>query len=442
MRCSILLRLALLLMAWLPMPASAAPLLLISVDGLRPGDVLEADKRGLKVPTLRRFVAEGAWAEAVTGVLPTLTYPSHTTLITGVAAARHGIVNNLTFDPEGINQGGWYWYASDIKAPTLWDAAKRAGLVTANVHWPVSVGAAIDHNLPQIWRTGHDDDRKLMRVLASPGLLDRLEDELGPYAQGIDESVAGDANRTGFAVHMIGDFRPGFITVYLTGLDHVQHQSGPGTPEAHQALEAIDAMVARLIDAALAADPATLVAVVSDHGFAPVAEDVNLAGAFAEAGLIRIESGKVKSWDAWPWFAGGSAAVVLARPGDAALAAKVAALLERLKAKPELHIATIFDRAQIAARGGASNAAFWVCFEPGTEAGRDLAAPLVAPSAVKGMHGYDPARPEMRSTLLMMGRGLPYKGDLGTVDMRRIAPTLAKLMGAELPTAELPPIGR
>lgn len=113
--------------------ASAAPLLLISIDGLRPGDVLEAEARGLHLPNLRRFVDHGAFATGVVGVLPTLTYPSHTTLITGVAPLRHGIVNNLTFDPTNINQVGWYWYAADIRVPTLWDAAHAAGRTTANV---------------------------------------------------------------------------------------------------------------------------------------------------------------------------------------------------------------------------------------------------------------------------------------------------------------------
>lgn len=93
-------------LAALPGAAMANPVLLISIDGLRPGDVLEADKRGLAIPNLRRFVREGAYASGVTGVLPTLTYPSHTTLITGVAPARHGITANNSFDPTGINQGG------------------------------------------------------------------------------------------------------------------------------------------------------------------------------------------------------------------------------------------------------------------------------------------------------------------------------------------------
>ena len=70
----------------------ASPLLvMISIDGLRPDYVTAADAHGAKVPNLRRFMKEGAYAEGVTGVVPTVTYPSHTTLVTGVWPATHGI---------------------------------------------------------------------------------------------------------------------------------------------------------------------------------------------------------------------------------------------------------------------------------------------------------------------------------------------------------------
>lgn len=130
---------------------------------------------------MQGFVSRGSYAHDVRGVLPTLTYPSHTTLITGVSPARHGIGNNLTFDPFNKNQYGWDWYAGDIRVPTLWDAAHAAGLTTANVHWPVSVGAQVDWNPRQIWRTGLPDDRKLLAALAAlaaPGLLPELESGL------------------------------------------------------------------------------------------------------------------------------------------------------------------------------------------------------------------------------------------------------------------------
>jgi len=103
------------------------PVILISIDGLKPEYVLAADAHGLKIPNLRRFVKEGTYSTGVQGVIPTVTYPSHTTMITGVSPARHGIYANTTFDPLRKNNGGWYWYAEDIKVPTLWDAAREAG---------------------------------------------------------------------------------------------------------------------------------------------------------------------------------------------------------------------------------------------------------------------------------------------------------------------------
>ena len=92
----------------------ATPLLvLISVDGLRPDYIAAADQHGGKVPTLKRFLKEGAYAEGVTRVVSTVTYPSHTTLMTGVWPAKHGIWANTTFDPLQKNYQGWYRYAED-----------------------------------------------------------------------------------------------------------------------------------------------------------------------------------------------------------------------------------------------------------------------------------------------------------------------------------------
>ncbi len=76
-----------------------------------------------------------------------------------------------------------------------------AGRTTGNVHWPVTVGARITWNLPQYWRTGEADDRKLVRALSTPGLYDAMERDVGsPYADGIDESIAGDELRARFAI--------------------------------------------------------------------------------------------------------------------------------------------------------------------------------------------------------------------------------------------------
>jgi predicted AlkP superfamily pyrophosphatase or phosphodiesterase len=418
--------------------ATASPVLLISVDGLRPADILDTS-RGVNAPTLRAMMQHGVFAQGVTGVLPTLTYPSHTTLITGVSPARHGIGNNLSFDPLNINQTGWQWYAAAIKVPTLWSAARAAGLVTVNVHWPVSVAAPVDFNLPQIWRTGHDDDRLLMRALATPGLLDRLEPVLGAYAQGIDESIEADENRVRFAEALILAHKPALTTVYLASVDHAEHEFGPGTPEAYAAIARNDAMIARLAATARKADPTVTVVVVSDHGFQPVSTDVNLIAPFVSAGLIEVGAGgKVVKWEAEPWMMGGSAAVVLARPDDPALVAKVSGLLDRLAVDPAMGIERVIDRSSKAKLGGAREASFMIAFKPGFEPGRDPVAAKGAPSSNKGMHGYFPETPTMESSLFADGPGLVRHGDLGRIDMRSIAPSVARVLGITLAEAERP----
>ena len=435
-------RAALLLAALLfAAPAMAEPVLLISIDGLRPGDVIEAEQRGLKVPNLRKFVAEGAYASGVVGVLPTVTYPSHVTLLTGASPAKHGVVSNTTFDPKQINAGGWYWYAADIKVPTLWSAAAAAGKTVGNVHWPVSVGATgVTWNLPQIWRTGHSDDAKLVTALATPGLVAELEQATGEvYAQGIDESVESDEKRGRFAVKLIETHKPDFLTAYFTALDHEQHLEGPGTPQAHAVLERIDAIVGKLVATELVAHPDAAIAVVSDHGFEAISRETNFFRAFIDAGLIRLDDkGAVATWDAMPWPTGGSVAIVLARKDDPVLAKRVYDLLAQMKADPLNGIAAIADKAEIARMEGNPEASFFVNLAPGTTAGGfgGANAPLRGTPKYKGMHGYFPEAPAMRSSLFVLGQGLARRGNLGEIDMRDIAPSLARIMVITLAGAE------
>ena len=420
------------------------PVLLISIDGLRPGDVLEADQRGLHIPNLRRFLVEGAYAQTVTGVLPTLTYPSHTTLITGVAPKAHGIVNNVTFDPTAINQDGWYWYSSDLTSPTLWDLANKLGRTSANVHWPVSVGAKVTWNLPQIWRTGHGDDAKLLAALATPGLLPELEASEGPYAPGKAEDIAADATRTRFATRLIARHKPDLMTVYLAGLDHIQHAEGPGSPPAHAALEQLDAMVGQLVAAEQAARPDAIIAIASDHGFANISQILNPAQALIEAGLIRLSPpdplGRttITGWDASVWASGGSFAIRLARD-DAALRAQVRALLATLQADPANKIDRILERADIAKAGGTPDADFYVNLGEGMAATGYLkpGLPLRFPSPYKGTHGYFPDDPRMASTFLIKGPGIAKARNLGAIDMRAIAPTLEAQLGGSNGTAQV-----
>ena len=416
-----------------------APLLVvISVDGLRPDYVTAADAHGAKIPTLKKFLKEGAYADGVVGVVPTVTYPSHTTLVTGVWPAKHGIWGNTTFDPLQKNYQGWYWYAEDIRVPTLWDAAKQAGRTTASIQWPVTVGADITWNIPEMWRTGAPEDAKLIRALSTGGLLDEGAKDVGPYRGGIDTSVEGDEVRGKYAVWILEKKRPGLLTLHLTALDHIQHETGPFSEEAIAVLERLDAVIEKVRLAAEKIAPGrAFFAVVSDHGFVKCDQQLDLFSAFADAKLFATnEKGSITDWTAMPWVTGGSAAIVLKDPHDQVTLEKVRDLLAKLAGDPADGIDRVLDAEDLHKRGGYPEASFFVSLKPGWRTGALLTGPVVTKGKPGGTHGALPDLPELRAAFFLLGPGVPAGRDLGLIDMRDVAPTLAKEVGLSLPSAD------
>ena len=417
---------------------SRGPLLVVSIDGLRPDYVREADRYGLRIPELRRLMREGSSATGVSGVLPTVTYPSHATLVTGVAPARHGILANRPFDPLGTNRDGWYWYAEDFRARTLWDAAAEAGLRTASVDWPTTVGARIDWNVPQVWRADTADDAKLVRAVSTPGLLAEAESAIGPWPFGSTGSIERDRRKAAFSAWVLRAKKPRLHFAYFASLDEEQHRSGPGSPATLRTLEALDGLVGELRRAAESTGTPTI-AVVSDHGFAHANQDLFLNEALRREGLLtRDATGRVTSWQAQAWLAGGTVAILLKDPNDEEARARVQALLARLQAEPDSAIDRVLTEGEVSSAGGFPGAAFVVGLRPeATPTGRAARpSPLHPVGASHGEHGYLPDNHDMDATFVLAGPAVPAGADFGRIDMRDVAPTLAARLGLSLPGAE------
>jgi len=415
----------------LQQPPPPVSLVLLSIDGLRPEYVLDADRYGLKIPHLRQLLRDGAYATGVKGVLPTVTFPSHTTMVTGVSPARHGILANEPFDPLMHNLDGWYWYAEDIKVPTLWDAVSSAGFVTSNVEWPATAGARITYNIPSYWRARTPDDQKLHRLLATPGLLPEVEAAVGPYPPSYEWTVEFDGRRAAVSGYLIAKKKPRLHLAYFAALDEEEHASGPFSAKSLAVLERIDDLVGQLRAAADQNSPSVF-AVVSDHGFHVTTREVHLNEALREAGLILVDGrGRVTGWRASAWMAGGSAAVMLKDASDAEARQSVERVLERLAADPDSGVDRVLDHAQAVAAGGYPDAAFVVGLKPGFRMGSSLEPPVVRVGELRGTHGMLPADPAMDSVFFIVGPGIPASRNLGRIDMLDIAPTLAARLRLE-----------
>lgn len=424
--------------------APAAPVLMISVDGLKPEYILNADAHGLKIPFLRSLMRDGAYARGVTGVWPTVTYPSHTTLLTGLSPAEHGIYNNLEFDPKNTFANAWYWYAQQIRVPTLWQAAHEAGLSTASIGWPVSVGAtAVDFLIPEYWRVARltdvdPSDALLLAAMSRPeGLLQKMQARLGPYMRGNDPSPPGDEIKTRYALDILKTQKPKFMTIHLSSLDEQQHGHGPFSPEANADLEVIDGQLAQLFAASRANDPKAIALVVSDHGFVQITHKVNLMQPFLRAGLLPSGG----PWKAQPWSGSGMAAVMLHDPADSHTESQVRDLLQAMKADPNNGIAEVLERDAIKQRGAFPDASFLIVMKLGYYALSDATSPLLSDvQGTPGSHGFSPEYPEMRAAFFIEGTGIARGRNLGLIDMRQVAPTVAQLLGVRLPAATQPPL--
>ena len=413
---------------------------LVSIDGLRPDYYTHADAYALKIPNLRSLMARGRYAEGVIGTWPTVTYPAHTTLVTGARPNKHGVLANHPFDPLHTNRDGWNWYAESIHADALWDAARRAGKTSGSVYWPVTVGAAIDHNFPQIWRARVSEDDKLLAALATPGLVAAYTEA---YGATLPAETRTDHERANGAELLLRKFDDDLTLVYLTDLDNAQHAYGPGSPEALATLERIDTELGRILNAVAASSAAsrTAVVVVSDHGFAKVSSVLRLGALFREAGLIDVApSGRVRGWQAGVLVAGGLAGVYLRDPNNAAASAKVASVLADAARRPGYGIQAVLGADALAKEGGFLGASFALQARAGFEFSDALEGAIVGPSGDRGAHGYPPENEDMHASLLAAGAGIRPGPPTARVSMLAVAPTVARLLGVTLRDAEARPL--
>jgi predicted AlkP superfamily pyrophosphatase or phosphodiesterase len=226
-------------------PAARPIVIVVAFDGWR-WDYLDT----MDAPALSALAARGVRADGLIPVHPTLTFPNHYTLVTGLRPARHGIVSNTMVDPAlpgrftlsntAVTSNPAWWSGEPI-----WRTASRQGLKSATMFWPGS-DVAIGGHFPTYWR--------------------QFEDALPP-AQRTDQVLEW--------LRLPEAERPSVLTVYYSDLDTAGHDAGPGSPAVRIAAARVDHELGRLARGVeeLGLQPRVHWIVVSDHGMAQLAGD-------------------------------------------------------------------------------------------------------------------------------------------------------------------------
>jgi predicted AlkP superfamily pyrophosphatase or phosphodiesterase len=417
-------------------PAAPGRVVLISLDGLYPDIYRRSRELDVRVPNLERLAREGTSADGMLGIFPSATYPSHTTLITGMRPARHGVAANTVFAPDG-GEPGWYWYADSVRTTTLPQAATAAGLTVGVSCWPALVGARwVRWHLPEIWSLGARDATSREKVLrwATPGLVGEVEARFGKWTDSRFEWGAQDDRITDGAVYLIEAKQPQLLLVHLVEVDHVLHAVGRDAPEALRAFEIADRQIGRILEALDDAElrDGTNVVVVGDHGFANVHTEFRPNVVLARAGLLGANGEGEPPWRARARTTTAAAAIYLRDPNDAEAAAIARRELDALARGACAGVFQVLDRETLDIHGAFPGAAFGIACRLGYTCGGSSAGDLLAPAHSRGQHGYLPEEPAMHSGFIACGPTFAVGMRVPLVRMVDVAPTLAAVLGADL----------
>lgn len=417
--------------------------IVISIDGFRPAMYLDPSREGLHLPNLIALRDTGSAAEGVLVSHPSMTYPSHTSLATGTSPARHGIVSNTMFDPPA-GSTRWYYENAAVKVPAIWDLAKARGLKTAGASWPVTVGARMDVLFPES-NQAPPDSTWLARARAdsTPGLVDAVVHDLGGFGEN-DNRIAVQRDRftAAVAARIIRNERPNLLMIHLMETDSAQHADGPGSPAARDAIQRIDAHVGAIVrateEAGIRARTAFIVS--GDHGFSRVHTLIQPNVVLREGGWLKTDArGRVAEWQA----AAHATAIRLRDPGDTALAARIEQRFSELAASRYRGIFRVVTRAELDTHGAYPEAAFFIEPAEGYYVSDGVAGDSVLVATTRrGAHGFLPTETRMHTGFIASGAGIRQGVPLPLVRQIDIAPSIARLLGFETPSADgVPMVG-
>ncbi len=399
---------------------------LISIDGLRPDFYLDAS---WPTPNLQFLKNNGAYAEGVRGVFPTVTYPSHTTIITGAMPARHGIYYNTIFSDTG-STGTWYREEKFIKTETLWDAVRKTGMTSACLSWPVSVGAPIDYNVPESWENNRGNGGSINPNVSPAGLFDEIQQNATgklSYAQMNLNNLAIDENLSRMAAYLLKKYKPNFTTVHIVCVDHAEHSVGRNGEEVKKALASADHAVSNILEAIEAAgisDSTTLI-ITGDHGFVDINTSISPNVLLARNGLIDEAGGK-NNWKAMFHSSGGSAFLHLKNKADTKTLARVQAILDSLPASVK-KLFRIVSRQEMDKIGADPNAALAIAGIEGVSISGGTTGEFVR-AGRGGTHGFFPDFQHIQTGFIAYGAGINQGTVIPQMGLEDIAPIIARLL--------------
>lgn len=400
-----------------------------------------------KQPNFKRLLEQGALCEHVESVYPSITYPAHTTIITGKRPCHHGVINNTCFQPERENPD-WMSERGNIKGTTLYDEAMKRGDRVCALLWPVTGKSRITYNFPEIHANRPWQNLILKTILdGSPryvlGTLPNAVREL----KGIKEPELDNfVEKT--AVDTIMRYNPELMLVHFLDVDSHRHQLGAAHPEIRRALKRLDGRIGAIMDA-LARTKAgfchsmedTTVVILGDHYQLDCHTVLYPNYLLKKHGLFHVDrKERVTDYQAIAKNCDGSCYLYLhpEMRKNAEMTEKLTRKLTMIFHDLSDGVARIFSASDARKLGADDTCVMMLEAKSGyyfLDDHKMLTCPVgdLERHRMKATHGYLPTLPKYQTFFMMAGYGVRKGGTCDSMKLWDEAPTLAQIMGLTLP---------
>jgi predicted AlkP superfamily pyrophosphatase or phosphodiesterase len=422
-------------------------IIVLSVDALVYEDLAYLRTK----PHFKMLYDGGSSVKRCRTIYPTVTYPCHVSMSSGTYPNKHGVFNNSVFMPGTVKDVPWNWFADVIKTPDIFTAAKKAGLSTAAVFWPVTGNHKdIDYLIAEYWPQSSSDTHEacFKRAGTSPDVYEKC---IKPFIDGVKirKHPVTDWFNLQSACAIIKNYKPDLLLIHPGNIDSYRHATGIFSERVTMGLDEVETFIQMLTQATRDAGvfEETNFFIVSDHGQLDIVRNIKPNVVFADHGLIDVnEDGTLKDWRAYTLSSGMSAEIFLKNPDDKDVWQKTYDLLKYMRDEGIYGISEVYTKEEINEKEHLSGGFSFVVESDGyTSFAEDWTRPMIKNIDISdyrfghATHGHNPDKGP-QPVFVAYGPAIKQ----GVVIERRPtvdeAPTYAKILGLEMPWADGKPI--
>lgn len=411
--------------------------IIISLDAMGARDLEYMSKK----KHFGKLMEKAALCNQVSSVYPTLTYPAHVSIVTGMKPKNHGVINNTCLQPNRPNPD-WMWQRRFVKTTTLYDEARKAGWVTAGLLWPVTAKSKIKYNIPEVLANRPWQNQILVSARdSSLGYLLECNKRFGHLRDGVRQPALDNFVHQS-ALYTIRKYNPDLFMIHFTDLDTNRHIYGLDHEKTFAAMDRHDERLGEIIEALEETGDMekTTIVVLGDHCQFNTSQVVYFNYLLKEKGYLKTKGDKIVSYQVIAKNCDGSCYIYLhpkERNNDT-LKRQVTELFTELSKDMTYGIERIFTGAE-AGELGADNECYLMLEAADSFYFLDEFETLTLPvnqvkkHKMKATHGYLPDKKDYKTFFMASGFGIKagilYEEEMALYDE---GPTLAKLMGLDL----------